>query len=143
MRASKYWNNFEKLNEISKHWQNIENKSRSYQISAATKKIQKHQLSKIYTTNKRTNAGNTSHKLQEILCKCCYDKHQHCWSKNLKNKQKKNKQNKHPRRTTNSLEKAGISMPSSYITLSQEIINKSPFNKKSPFQYKGNINQYR
>ena len=46
----KYWSNFEKLNRkpgISKHWQSIENKCRSYQTSAATTEIQKTEQSKI------------------------------------------------------------------------------------------------
>ena len=45
-----YWNNFQKLNRkprTSKNWQNIKNKCRSCQTSAATTEIQKVQPSKI------------------------------------------------------------------------------------------------
>ena len=48
-KHQKYWSNFEKLHKkpgISKYWQSIENKFRSYQTLAATTEIQKVQLSK-------------------------------------------------------------------------------------------------
>ena len=59
--------NFRNLTETSKNWQNIKNKCRSYQTSAATTEIQKVQPSKIQTpTDKKSNAYNKSSKLQEI-----------------------------------------------------------------------------